>query len=174
MAKGKCPVYRMFAWTNEERSCNASGRHDLGGAHIYSPQMSDLERESRERYLDTLATGRWDEEDPRLDYGVRALPYFIAAFERQTNPELRAKLIRVIWQFRDASAFPTLAIALTDSSEEVWKDALDGIETIGGPQAVVILKQAWAAIGNNATEANKRAWVDEALIQVVQGHYDND
>jgi hypothetical protein len=39
-------------------------------------------------------------------------------------------------QFRDPAALPVLAEALQDPYEVVWKDALDGLVTLGGPEAL--------------------------------------
>jgi HEAT repeat protein len=131
--------------------------------------MSDLEQEIRRRYLDRLDELTWDDEDPRLDFGERALPYFVAAFGAESSPERRARLIRVIWQIRDMAALPTLAVALSDPSSKVWKEALDGIVTLGGNQARAILIEARATVAIRSAETDKLAWIDEALTQVIEG-----
>src|SRR5579884_3995236 len=103
--------------------------------------MDELEREVQRRYLDRLDDPTWMEEDPRLDFGPAALPFFVAAFKRVgASPGQRARLIREIWGFRVSEALPTLADALEDSYGEVWKEALDGLVTIGGQEARQILK----------------------------------
>jgi len=83
--------------------------------------MDDLELKIRSRYLDRLDQWDWEDEDPRLDFGSIALPYFEAAFTSEQNSERRKRLVRNIWGFRDIAALPTLAIALDDPASEVGK-----------------------------------------------------
>ncbi len=129
--------------------------------------MKDLESELRRRFLDQLE-GRWDDEDPRMDFGLAALPYFAAAFEKESIASRRARLIRVIWQFRDPAALPTLAVALKDPDEEVWKDALDGIVTIGGAEATAILDNA-RTIAEKTSDLKRVSWIEEARTQIAEG-----
>jgi hypothetical protein len=81
-----------------------------------------------------------------MDLGTEALPHFIDAVKRERDPRRRSRLIRVVWQFRDRSALPFLAEALQDSDDQVWKDALDGIVTVGGDQALQLLHDAQRAM----------------------------
>jgi hypothetical protein len=136
--------------------------------------MAEMEREIRRRYLDRMDDPTWDAEDPRMDFGVGALPYFVAAFGKENVPERRARLVRVIWQFRDRVALPTLAIAVNDPSSDVWKEALDGIVTLGGPQAVTILEEARAAIVAAPEKDERISWLDEAIRQVTEGFFGRD
>src|SRR5262245_45444061 len=95
----------------------------------------DLKDQVRQRFLETIDTGDWNDEDPRLTLGIAALPHFVDAFNGEPDPRRRSRLIRIIWQFRDRSALPVLGEALRDPHDQVWKDALDGIVTLGGDQA---------------------------------------
>jgi hypothetical protein len=133
--------------------------------------MTDLEQKIRTRYLDRL-DNRWHEEDPRIDFGLCALPYFVTAFSEEKNPERRAKLVRVIWQFRDVVALPTLATALGDPVPEVWKNALDGVVTIGEAsrdEALAVLKQARDSAAADPCGSDQLSWIDEAIDQVING-----
>jgi hypothetical protein len=69
------------------------------------------------------------------------------------QPEHRAFLVHVIWQIRDRSAVDFLGAALSDPDPEVWKEALDGLVTLGGPTAL--------------------GWIDRMLEQVGQGELPN-
>src|SRR5580765_2290610 len=102
----------------------------------------DLKEQVRQRFLESIDSNDWHDEDPRLDLGTAALPHFIDAIKGERDPIRRSRLIRVIWQFRDRSALPILAEALQDPYNEVWKDALDGIVTLGGDQALHLLHDA--------------------------------
>lgn len=130
--------------------------------------MEELEKEIHRRYLDRLDEW-WYESDPKLDFGASALPYFIAAFANESDPKYRARLINVIWEFRDLAALPALATAFRDRSSEVWKNSLDGIVCLGGEQALAVLKEARAATLQNPAETEKLKWIDEAIIQVNEG-----
>lgn len=131
--------------------------------------MRNLQDEVQNRYLDAIDDLRWDEEEPRQDFGVKALPFFIAAFQRETDPKRRSRLIRVVWQFRDSAALPALAEALRDAHQEVWKDALDGVVTLGGEEALRVLRHA-RTIAADYTDASVRlTWIDEAVKQVEKG-----
>jgi HEAT repeat protein len=130
--------------------------------------MTALEHEIHIRYLDRLEESTWQDEEPRLDFGASALPYFVEAFEKENAPNRRARLVRIIWQFRDLAALPILAIALNDQSNDVWKDALDGIVTLGGKQALIILKDAHAA-ASGSSDTEKLEWIDEAVNQMSKG-----
>jgi hypothetical protein len=130
--------------------------------------MQDLEQQIRRRYLDRLDDPNWQDWDPKLDYGIVALPFFAAAFEQETQPERRVRLVSVIWQFRDNAALPLLAIALRDSFGEVWKESLDGIVAIGGEKGLAILKDALATVPDTDA-SDKRSWIKEAISQVEEG-----
>lgn len=129
--------------------------------------MTELEWEIRRRYLDSLDDGRWEDSDPALDYGSRALPCFVEAFGRETDPARRSRLVRVIWQFRDPAALPALTVALRDSHDEVWKDALDGFVTLASEQALAILRQERIALAADSNGSEKLSWIDEAIGQIL-------
>src|SRR6185295_20300892 len=105
----------------------------------------DLKEEVRQRFLERIEDD-WDDEDPRLDLGTAALPHFVDALRKERDPKRRSRLVRVVWQFRDRAALPVLGEALQDPHDQVWKDALDGIVTLGGEQALQLLHDAHHAI----------------------------
>jgi len=127
-----------------------------------------LKEQVRQRFLERIDTGDWKDWDPRMDLGTAALPHFVDAFRRERDPRRRSRLIRVIWQFRDRSALPVLAEALQDPYDHVWKDALDGIVTLGGDQALQTLHDAHRAIvgAGESSVLIKRSWIEEAMGQV--------
>jgi hypothetical protein len=63
--------------------------------------MEDLKEQVRKRFLETIDTGDWNDDDPRMDLGTAALPHLVDAFKKERDPERRSRLIRVVWQFRD-------------------------------------------------------------------------
>jgi hypothetical protein len=73
---------------------------------------------------------------------AEALRLVAEAFHRETSGLRRQSLVHALWQFRDAAALPTLAAALQDPDDRVWKEALDGIVTVAGPAGMRVLEEA--------------------------------
>jgi len=128
----------------------------------------DLKEQVRQRFLERIDADDWGDEDPRMDLGTAALPHFIAATKAEHDPRRRSRLIRVVWQFRDRSALPILAEALQDPNDQVWKDALDGIVTFGGVQALELLDDVQCTLlgVGEPSALIKRSWIREAIDQV--------
>ena len=40
-----------------------------------------LKEQVRQRFLERVDTGDWDDEDPRMELGTAALPHFMAAIQ---------------------------------------------------------------------------------------------
>jgi hypothetical protein len=70
------------------------------------------------------------------------LPHLINAFQSETDPQVRAFIVEVIWQQRDRGAIPTLAAALNDPDGQVWREALNGLVTLASPESVEALRLA--------------------------------
>lgn len=108
-----------------------------------------------------------DTERTLLDLGPEAIPALIEEAAKPENRGIRATLVKVIWQSRLPSVLDFLGKALADDQPAVWKEALHGLVTIGGPQALAWLTKtrAQADLGElpNGLSA---AWLDEALEQV--------
>jgi hypothetical protein len=51
---------------------------------------------------------------------------------------------------------------LNDTEPSVWKEALDGLVTLGGPTALDVICQ-----GRGRTNAEKAEWLDEAIAQII-------
>jgi hypothetical protein len=128
----------------------------------------DLKEQVRQRFLERIDAGDWNDEDPRIDLGAAALVHFMDAVKEVRDPRRRSRLIRVVWQFRDRSALPILAHALQDTDDQVWKDALDGIVTLGGDQALQLLYDAQRALRgvDEPVALTKMSWITEAIEQV--------
>jgi len=95
-----------------------------------------------------------------------ALPLVAAAYSRESDGRRRESLIHCLWQFRDVGALPTLSAALHDPNDHVWKEALDGIVTLGGDAAVRVLEEAHNIPAKSPTEKVKREWIEEAIRQL--------
>ena len=94
-----------------------------------------------------------------------AVPLLIEAYQQETLFSTRAVIVEIIWQFRDPTTVPFLATALRDDSEEVWKQALDGLVTIGGGIALEALRSEKSSL---PVTSKKVEWIDEAIKQIQQ------
>ena len=80
---------------------------------------------------------------------------------------IRSILVEIVGQHRLTETAEFLSEALTDSTSEVWKNALDGLVTLGGPLAIQVLesvKQRFQASGQVKTV--QLEWINEAIQQV--------
>ena len=127
--------------------------------------MEDLEQRVRRIYLQRMDDYSWCEDFPANE-GAGALPIFVHQFQIEKDPKRRARLISVIWRFRTAAALATLAIALREDVDEVWKEALDGFVAIGGESSIRFLREFRETTGVSANDIEKRAWIDEAIEQI--------
>lgn len=90
-----------------------------------------------------------------------AVPLLIEAFARDENRGIRARIVECVWQRRLPETVGFLAEALKDAEPAVWKQALDGLVTIGGSEVIRALEAARTEL-----PAGRREWVDEALEQL--------
>ncbi len=93
------------------------------------------------------------------------IPQLTAAFWAEKNPEIRATLVYVIWEFREKSTAPFLIEAMDDVHDQVWMNALDGLVTIGGEDVVQLLIKFMAAVNPDDIRG---AWAMEAIEQISE------
>lgn len=114
--------------------------------------------------------GRSGESEEALcsltNLGVAAIPLVAAAYDHERSSKRRVAILHALWEFRDLAALPTLAEALRASDEGVWKEALDGIVTLGGSPAVEVLRAAREDVAMLKDAVERCAWIDEALEQL--------
>ena len=90
------------------------------------------------------------------------LPAIIERFNAEAAVRFRLALIRVIWEFRNPMAVPTLLAAVGDPCDEIVLAALDGLVTIGGELATIGMQEAISKIPEGSP---RKAWIEEALEQ---------
>ena len=95
-----------------------------------------------------------------------ALRFVAEAYHRETDGRRRQFLIEALWQLRDAAGLPTLAAALKDPDDRVWKEALDGVVTLGGLAGLRVLEEAHDDVPASRAPSTQREWIDEAIAQV--------
>ncbi len=125
--------------------------------------------DSLEFYLRKLRDGQFDDAFHGLiemDHSV--LPKLIEAFKGEADANVRAELINIIWNHRQNETISFLGEALRDESPKVWRNALDGLVTLGSGEALRTLKDAMTRPFNNVEEGDEfRRWLVEAIDQVA-------
>lgn len=91
------------------------------------------------------------------------IPVLIEQFKNANDGQCRANIVEVIWQHRLPSTISFLATALNDVHPDVWKQALDGLVTIGGPQSLDALNHCLVEIPQHD---ERSAWIAEAIDQI--------
>ena len=95
------------------------------------------------------------------------IPELIAAFRGESDSAVREFLVEVIWQHRNPSAIGFLGEALRDEADRVWKQALDGLVTLGSRAALDELRSAREKpFAEHRKMVEFHAWIDEAIEQV--------
>jgi hypothetical protein len=104
-----------------------------------------------------------------IELGQTALPDLVNAYRAEADPTVRALIVEAVWQLRTHVSVTFLGEALQDPDSEVWKQALDGLATLAGPESLHVLESARDRIGDDREEF--REWVDGA-IEDVSGRID--
>ncbi len=95
------------------------------------------------------------------------LPAIVDFFHVETEPPIRAFLIKAAWERGDDSAIPLLAEALNDDAEEVWQEALDGLVAFACLNTLEILIQGRSREFADREAAKRfRLWLEEAIQQI--------
>jgi hypothetical protein len=118
------------------------------------------------RLLNALADDDEDSYHTLLEAPSDIVPLLIERFVVLTDGRQRARVVNVIWQYRLKSTLPFFVSALGDTHPDVWKEALDGIVTIGGDDAITYLRD-WRP--RSASDAVKQSWINEAIEQLMNG-----
>ena len=100
------------------------------------------------------------------------IPLLVSAFRVEPEAIKRSAILKVIWQRRDPSTIPVLADGLRYSSPPVWKEALDGLVTIGGPQSISAIEGACSRqFDSEDNTIHFRTFLDEALDHLRHGFF---
>ncbi len=114
--------------------------------------------------LESVCHGDEDAFHTFLEIGREFIPSLIDKYAATAEGEQRARIVEAIWQHRSSSTIPFLATALLDPHSEVWKQALDGLVTIGGPMAYSALKETLTTFPRDDIRFE---WIEEAMSQLV-------
>jgi len=128
----------------------------------WAESMSDTHlREVVSEALPQLRTVGDDAWHSLVDLGEAALPCLVDAFADASEIAKKATIVSVVSEYRSAQAFRFLVECLRSDADPVWKAALDGLVTLGGPDVRTALQDA--IVGESQ---RKQEWIREAIIQV--------
>jgi HEAT repeat protein len=100
-------------------------------------------------------------------FSGEAIEPLVSALQAEPNGSRRALLVEAIWQLRDERAVPVLLDVLSrDPDPAAWKEALDGLVTLGGPNVVTALEGAGSLVVDLPDAQLRLQWCQEALKQV--------
>lgn len=118
-------------------------------------------------YLETLRRGDADGAfHGLLEIGRDVLPELMAVYRSEGDVGARELLVEVIWQYRVLSVIPFLGEALCDSEPRVWRQALDGLVSLGSPTSLEILRMAHTQQFPTTVQTEEfRRWLVEAIEQ---------
>ena len=100
-----------------------------------------------------------------IEAPAEAAPLLVEAYHVQSCSSKRAAIVEIIWQFRNAKTVPFLATVLRDDSDDIWRQALDGLVAIGGDTALEALRSEKTSL---PVTGKKTRWIDEAIEKVQQ------
>ena len=102
-----------------------------------------------------------------LEIAEDILPSLSAIYRNESDPDLRAFLVRVAWERREDMSANFILEALDDPAEEVWQSALDGTVALASPEMLDLLKSLSATErGDPSTTRRFQICVDEAILYV--------
>lgn len=100
-----------------------------------------------------------------IDIGPEVIPSLVQAYRSESDPQVRALIVEVVWQHRCPSTLDFLAAALDNPHPAVWKQALDGLVVLASPEAEHRLR---AVAGRLDVGDERRAWCEEAIHQITE------
>lgn len=119
-----------------------------------------------EHYLDAYRLGHEDEAFHGLRcLGSSAISGLQSYFAEEADASVRALLLDVISQYRDEGTVPFMAATLYDRDSKVWREALDGLVSIGGRSSLEALRRVSAS----TQDPDRLRWLNEAIDQVSTG-----
>ncbi len=102
-----------------------------------------------------------------LEVTDELLPTLADIYRNETDPDLRAFLVRIAWERRETGAVEFILKALNDPAEEVWQSALDGTVALASPEILELLRTAMAQARADAAMTRRfQICVQEAILYV--------
>src|SRR5262249_41615809 len=76
-----------------------------------------------------------------IELGPAVIPYLESKFKIALDARTRQAMVKIAWQSQSRQSLPLLQDVLEDAHDHVWKEALDGLVSIGGPEALEMVRQ---------------------------------
>jgi hypothetical protein len=96
------------------------------------------------KIIESLKAFRSGDDDAAMTTLLEAeeelVPALVEGFRQESDPEVRAFLVTVAWEWRETVSTEFIVEALNDPAEEVWQAALDGTVALASPEILAILK----------------------------------
>jgi hypothetical protein len=122
-----------------------------------------------ESLLARLRDGDYDVFHSLIEADSSIIPEIIDAYRVEKDASVRELLVEAVWQHRQASTIPFLGEALHDAEPAVWKQAIDGLVTLGTSECIDALRIAKGRTFSRPVEADEYcSWIDEAIGQINQ------
>ncbi|MEO8612378.1 MAG: HEAT repeat domain-containing protein [Chloroflexota bacterium] len=90
----------------------------------------------------------------------------IKAYLAETRVDIKALLVEIISHYKQPTSLNFLASALQAAHPQVWKNALDGIVSIGGKISIQILEEEKQRLASEKRFGERIEWIEEALQQL--------
>jgi hypothetical protein len=117
-----------------------------------------------EYYLNKAKNGDFDAAyHGFIELPENLLPELEQAYRGESDPKIRALVVKAAWEHRLPISVGFLAVALEDPHPDVWKEALDGLVTLASPDSRKVLELAKARAWGK--DAILLAWIEEAIDQ---------
>jgi len=102
-----------------------------------------------------------------LELEADIVPALVELFRGESDPDVRAFLVRVAWERREQDSVDFILEALNDPTEEVWQSALDGTVALAAPEILEVLRAAKLQERPDAATARRfQLCVEEAILYV--------
>jgi hypothetical protein len=103
------------------------------------------------------------------DAGDGIIPELMDWFYKESDAEIQACLVQLIWQTRQLTFIPFLREALLRSESAIWKEAMDGLVILASRDALDALVSARSRRFPTQKETNEfQGWIEEAIEQTQE------
>jgi HEAT repeat protein len=94
------------------------------------------------------------------------VPDLINAYHDQTNLDIQPLLVEIVSHYKLPTSLDFLMGALQSSNPQVWKNALDGIVSIGGQASIQVLEEEKQRLQGGKNFSERFEWIEEAIQQI--------
>jgi len=100
-----------------------------------------------------------------IECPTTVVPLLINAYAREERPAVKAAIVGVVNEFRHPEIVGFLSRILAEDDADIWKEALDGLVSIGNGGALEVLRKAQESLRGD----DRLEWIREAVEQIRSG-----